>query len=192
MARILSRNSEWTSRELSGCLSGGGIAVAPCDTIYGILGHVPDTESGIRDIKGRAETKPFIVLQSSAELIVAASEQTIPEQLLGLWPGPLTLVVATGVGTTGFRVPADPFLRGVLDSTGPLYSTSVNFAGRPALCKISEIIDQFSDRVELIVDGGDLVGRVASTVLDVSTTPYRLLRPGAVELPEEIRALCEH
>lgn len=190
MARVLSKNSPSAGGDLCDCLSGMGIAIAPCDTIYGILGRAPETESRIRAIKGRAETKPFIILQSSAELILASSAQTIPGVLLDLWPGPLTLVVSSATGTTGYRVPADPFLRAILETTGALYSTSVNLAGQPSLSKTSDIIDQFMDRVDLIVTAGDLVGRVTSTVLDISTTPYRLLRAGAIELPEGILAQC--
>ncbi len=190
MTNIIDKNSESAGIELSRCLTQGGIAISPCDTIYGILGHVPETEEKIRSLKGRAEAKPFIVLQSSMELVIAASIQEIPEPLLMLWPGPLTLVVATSGGTTGFRIPADPLLRDVLRTTGAIYSTSVNFAGQPSLFRISEIIEQFAGQVDLVVDGGDMIGRSPSTVLDISTSPYRLLRDGAIKLPEDIRALC--
>ena len=173
---------------LSSSLLEGGIAIAPCDTIYGILGKAPDSAEKIRDLKGRADNKPFLVLEESAQRIVDQSKSEIPDALLSLWPGPITVVVATKTGTTGFRVPDDTFLRRVLRRTGPLYSTSVNKSGSPVLNTIQDIISEFEARVSLVVDAGDFEGHLPSTVVDISTVPYTLVRLGAIDLPESIMA----
>lgn len=190
MAEIIPKSDTTAEQKLTDCIQSGGIAVAPCDTIYGIVGKAPESEGIIRRVKGRGEDKPFLVLQPRIADVVEATDTVIPDELLDLWPGPLTLVVSTGDGTTGFRVPADPFLRNVLSRTGRIFSTSVNKSGQSALWRIDDIVAGFGNCVELIVDGGDLDGKIASTVLDISTRPYQLLRQGAATLPESIIRLC--
>lgn len=178
-------------RQLVRCIRGGGVAVSPCDTIYGIVGKAPETEHRIRTLKGRGEAKPFIVLEPTVDEVTRAAVEGIPDSLLALWPGPLTLIVRTKDGTTGYRVPSDPWLNGVLRQTGPVYSTSVNFSGGPSLWRIADIVARFESLVDLIVDGGNLQNRIPSTILDISVSPYKLLRKGALPLPEEVFRLCE-
>ena len=85
------------------------------------------------------------------------------------------------------RVPRDPLLAGLLRRLGrPLASTSVNRAGQAPLWRIREIVAEFEREVDLVVDAGDLEGRIPSTIVDLSVRPWRLLRPGAVRLPEEL------
>ena len=110
--------------------------------------------------------------------------------LLSLWPGPVTFIVRSSTGTLGCRVPADRFLQSILCETGPLYSTSVNFADQPSLARISDITEHFGEKVKVVIDGGDLAGRSPSSILDISVTPYRILRDGGAVLSKEIRELC--
>ncbi len=180
-------NSETTLIET---LAKGGIAVVPCDTIYGILGIVPDTEMKIREIKGRGEDKPFLQLLSSVKEIRALSRIPVDERVLGLLPGPLTLVLPLKSGdTVAVRMPDDAFLLRVIKSLGKrLYSTSVNFSGSPPCNTIGEIVAGFADRVDLILDGGDIPNPTPSTILDVTAKPYRILRQGACAVPVEMLA----
>jgi L-threonylcarbamoyladenylate synthase len=87
-------------------------------------------------------------------------------------------------GTVALRVPRDPLLLSLMaELKCPLCSTSVNRTGEPPLWRIQEILEQFEDSVDLVVDAGDRPAGVPSTILDVSTSPFRLLRSGAVEIP---------
>jgi len=175
----------------AGILREGGIVILPCDTIYGINGLFPETDSRIRSIKGRGETKPFLRLIRLKD-VPAVSSSPIPPELLGLWPGPLTLIVACEDGeTAGIRVPRDPFIQEILEILGkPLISTSVNRSGSPAVEQIREIIDQFEDEVDLIVDDGDREGALPSTILDITGFPYRIIRAGACILPPFVLDHC--
>ncbi|MCK4541047.1 MAG: L-threonylcarbamoyladenylate synthase [Spirochaetales bacterium] len=168
-------------------LSGGGIAILPCDTIYGIIGLMPDSEDRIRSIKGRGESKHFIVFLPGRD-VKPVSDIELTEKLLKFWPGPLTLIVPMrGGGTIGVRIPADPFLQKVLRGVGkPLYSTSVNRSGQPPLWNINSIVEEFSEEVDLIVDGGNHPGGIPSTVLDVTKKPYTVLRQGEIIIPEDL------
>lgn len=114
-------------------LSGGGVAIIPCDTVYGIVGAAPATEQRIRSIKGRGEDKPFLQLIPDASWVLRMSDREAPAALARHWPGPLTLVLpARRGGTVALRVPDSVFLRDLLIAIGqPLFSTSVNRSGLP-------------------------------------------------------------
>ncbi len=178
-------HAEDTLQQAASLLKSSQVIIAPCDTIYGFLGAVPDTDQAIRDIKGRGETKPFLQLIRS-EWIDELTPTVIDDRLKQLWPGPLTLIVENFQGsTTAFRVPQDDFLLELLSNVGrPLYSTSVNRSGEAPMHSLGDIIDAFADQVELIIDGGDIAGE-PSTILDITVTPWKVLRQGACRVPTE-------
>jgi L-threonylcarbamoyladenylate synthase len=170
---------------LADLLAGGGVAIMPCDTIYGIVGPAPGSEARLRELKGRGE-KSFLQLIAGPEWLARFGELRLPESLASYWPGPLTLICPAGEGSVALRVPADPGLRSLLERLDrPLYSTSVNRSGQPSLWRIAEILEQFEASVDLVVDAGDLPGRLPSTIVDVSQRPFRILRQGALELPPD-------
>ncbi len=168
-------------------LHAGGVVIIPCDTIYGLAGIAPDTEERIRQIKGRGENKPFLVLIKDYSWLSGITEEKVPEGLRSFWPGPLTVILPNREGgTTGVRIPKDDFLRKLLGEVGkPLYSTSVNRSGSKSLWKIRNIIEEFDRDVDLIIDDGDKPEALPSTVVDVSRKPFRVLREGAVKIPPE-------
>lgn len=168
-------------------LARGGVAIIPCDTVYGIVGRVPDTEARIRSIKGREETNPFLMLIGSVDQLRLISDVKLDPDLERLWPGPVTLVIPAGGRTVAVRLPDDAFLREVIVSlSAPIYSTSVNRSGSPPLEEVQRIVDLFESDVDLILDGGNLFGRRPSTILDVSSRPFRVLREGAARIPPEL------
>ena len=171
-------------------LSAGGIVILPCDTIYGICGIAPASEREIRDLKGRDRNKPLLILVSDLSMLGTIACVPSDERLLSFWPGPLTLVVRAKSGdTVAVRIPRDDFLLRVIDQTGPIYSTSVNISGNPPVNRIDEIAELFEKRVDLIVAGGDFSGQIASTVVDSTSDPYKLIRQGACRLPESLFAI---
>lgn len=183
---VLAAGSADATRRLAEVLARGGLAIVPCDTIYGLVG-LEETEARIRAVKGRGEDKPFLRLVADASWVRRLTGRDAPAPLARHWPGPLTLVVgAAGGGTVALRVPASPWLRdlvGTLDR--PLLSTSVNRAGRPALWRIGEIVAEFAGEVDLVLDGGDLPDALPSTVVDATARPFRVLRSGAFTVPPE-------
>ncbi|QEN04266.1 threonylcarbamoyl-AMP synthase [Thiospirochaeta perfilievii] len=183
---ILSKEDSF--EEIIDILENNGVVIVPCDTIYGILGKSPDTDSIIRSIKGRGEAKPFLHLISSVIQFNNLSVIPFPEDLEQYWPGPLTVVTTVKKGgTIAYRLPADPFLQDIVSHIEcPLYSTSVNTSGQKHLWKINDIIDKFENKVDLIVDDGDYEGREPSTVIDITSTPYKLIRQGVLKLPSQL------
>ncbi|MBQ6567163.1 MAG: L-threonylcarbamoyladenylate synthase [Treponema sp.] len=200
----IEKNDPRSSREAAECLSKGGIAILPTDTVYGfsgiadIKGQVKlSTDRLIRRIKGRGEDKPFIHLISSPEEISSYTDDRIPAGLLALWPGPLTIIVHikenspldTDLKTVAFRCPGDKWLRELIARAGrPVYSSSVNRSGSPVLQSISDIEKEFAEEAALIVRDGDKTGSLPSTIVSVEGGAVKVIRQGALKVPASLTA----
>lgn len=186
-----------TIKELASIFKKGGVAIVPTDTVYGFSGIVDDssenqmrTDDRIRQIKGRSETKPLIQLIADPSDIEKYSAVPIPQKLYSKWPGSLTIIVplkshvfvAGALSSVAFRCPGDQWLRSLIAECGkPLYSTSVNRSGCPVIERISEIKSEFEAEVDFIVDDGDRLGSVASTIVRLdSDGSYEVLRQGSL------------
>ena len=168
-------------------LKNGGVVIIPTDTVYGFSGIVASNggpQERIRSIKGRAETKPMIQLIAKPEDLALYTNDTIPDKLLGKWPGALTIIVNNVQGgTTAFRCPGDEWLRQVIALCGsPIYSTSVNRSGQPVLDSIADIQKEFADEVDLIVTDGDKKGALPSTLVSITDGDIKVLRKGEVKI----------
>lgn len=184
--KILKEHSDSAERA-AGFMKNGGTIIIPTDTIYGFSSIAGDGGARIRQIKGRAETKPFIELVDSVESAEKISAIKIPERILRFWPGPLTVIVPRkaefGGGTVALRCPGDDWLRKVIAFTGKsIYSTSVNRSGNPPMLRIEEILKEFEPEVDLIVCDGDSKQTAASTLVDITSGEIKVLRQGAVKL----------
>lgn len=171
------------------------VVIVPTDTVYGFSGTIPNTQNKIMEIKGRCESKSFIRLISSPKEIYNYTNQIIPDILMELWPGALTLIVklkdelATFSGeTVAFRCPGDLWLRNVIKKLGkPIFSTSVNKTGEPVMFSVQEMEAVFGEQVACIVDGESQVSKDAlpSTIIDLSGEKYKIIRQGSVKIPCE-------
>lgn len=171
------------------CIKKFGVVIIPTDTIYGFSSIVGDDGEKIRQIKGRAETKPFIELVDSIESAFKISTVEIPDDILKFWPGAVTVIVPRkkefGGGTVALRCPGDSWLRNVIKLSGKsIYSTSVNRSNFQPLSKIEEIIKEFEDEVSLIVCDGDKPNGIASTLVDITSGKIKVLRQGSVLIKE--------
>ncbi len=182
----------------------GQLIVIPTDTLYGIAAdpHSSEAVRALLHAKGRGETMPPPVLAAStAEALsyadwskvkkgaqLAAYSQAIADRY---WPGPLTLIIPTSTAfgwemgihgpTVAVRVPDDEVTRELLRATGPLAVTSANRTGEPPALSVEAARNYFGDRVRHYVDGGRAVAGVASTILDCSVWPVRVLREGTLD-----------
>jgi L-threonylcarbamoyladenylate synthase len=170
---------------LSGVLKSEGVAIVPCDTLYGIVGVVPGSEPRIRSIKGREADKPFLQLIADASWIELLSDARIPPGLTKHWPGPLTIVIPRrGGGNLAVRLPDSSFLIELISSLGTaIYSTSVNRAGQQPIWRFHDIRAEFERDVDLIVDAGDMPGGSPSTIIDATRRPAVVLRQGGLIVP---------
>ena len=100
-----------------------------------------------------------------------------------MWPGPLTVIVHNKYdsGNTAYRCPHDPWLIEILKKVKhPVYSTSANRSGSPIIEKIDILEKEFSSEVDLIIDDGDRVGLLASTIVTIENGTVKVLRQGSV------------
>ena len=193
---IILRSDSDSVECVSRVLLEGSVVVLPTDTVYGFSGVVPESEDVIRKIKGRDETKPFIHLIAEPEDIYRYTDEVLPDQLLAMWPGALTVIVPlkkrliTGeseVTTVAFRCPGDGWLRQIIKAVGkPIYSTSVNRSGQPVLSSVLEIDKEFGGEVKLIVDGGGTENALPSTLVKFEKGKCIILRQGDVCIPSSL------
>lgn len=189
-------NDEIYQQVVDSLLSGEVVAF-PTETVYG-LGAIATNEDAVQKIfqvKGRPADNPLIVHIASHEQ-VSRFVETIPPlatQLMeNFWPGPLTLVfkrkpsvlapsVTPNVETVGLRVPDHPVaLRLLTQLDEPVAAPSANKSGRPSPTIAAHVYEDLQEIIPFILDGGQTGLGVESTVLDVTTTPPTLLRPGGV------------
>ena len=170
-------------RLLSQTLLNDGVAILPSDTLYGFSCIQGRGEARIEAIKGRGTGKHFLKL-ALKEQLPKLTKQIPDTKLMSYWPGPLTLILK-GIKnpTEGIRVPDNKFIQDVLKAVGqPIISTSVNYSGQPPMTSIEEIIKEFEDKVDLIVDAGVLPPSLPSTIIDISTDKPQLVRQGQLRV----------
>ena len=177
-------------------IADGGLIAFRTDTFYG-LGADPLSRLAvkrIRQLKGREETKPILLLISDLDKV--ASFLTTPSELFlsmasRYWPGPLTLVsnahpdlpdeLTAGSGTIGLRLPDDDDVRNLVRACGgALTATSANLSGGLPSRSAEDVDVYFGDGIDLIVDGGYATVMQPSTVLDLSGPEPLLIREGAI------------
>lgn len=177
-------------------IASGGVVAFRTDTFYG-LGVDPFNAAAVarlRELKGREDDKPILLLISDAnqvERLIATRSDQFKIAAREFWPGPLTIVgsavaelpeeITAGTGTVGVRLPADESVREfVRECGGVLTATSANPAGREPARSAQDVASYFTKDLDLIVDGGEVTATEPSTVLDVLSSPPRIVREGAI------------
>lgn len=186
-------------------LRAGEVVALPTETVYGLAANALDEQAvaKIFQIKGRPAHNPIIVHVSGNEMARACTRHW-PELATKLsrafWPGPLTLVlpraknipalVTAGGETVGVRWPGHPFMQAVIRECGfPLAAPSANLSNQVSPTNAGHVRAQLDGKIPLIVDGGQAQVGIESTVLDLTVTPPRVLRPGMIH-EESLAAVC--
>ena len=154
-----------------------------CDTVYGLCARANSTNAEkIYKIKNRPENKSFITLTNFNCL--KESSLIIPDVLYDHWPCSLTAILSDKEGVThAVRVPNDDFVISLIDKVGPIFSTSANLSGEPILNTVEDIYNVFNNKIDFIIDkkitNADFI---PSTLVDFTSKPYRVLRPGSYDV----------
>ncbi|MCT4795838.1 L-threonylcarbamoyladenylate synthase [Exiguobacterium alkaliphilum] len=177
-------------------LKAGEVIAMPTETVYGLAGDATN-DVAIRKIfeaKGRPADNPLIVHVASVEQ-AGHFAQTIPpvaKRLMeAFWPGALTIIlpsngrasslVTAGLDSIGLRMPDHDAALDLIRSSGlGLAAPSANRSGRPSPTSAKHVADDLSGRIAGIMDGGPTGIGVESTVIDCTTEPATILRPGGV------------
>jgi L-threonylcarbamoyladenylate synthase len=184
----------------AGLIRAGRLVAFPTETVYGLgadAGHTGAVAAVFRG-KGRPATDPLIVHVPSADAagqVVADWPAQADLLAAAFWPGPLTLVlpkaefvldqVTAGRGSVAVRVPAHPVAMALLLAAGvPVAAPSANRFGRVSPTCADHVEEELSGVYDLLLDGGATPLGLESTVVDLSSGPARMLRPGAVTLED--------
>jgi L-threonylcarbamoyladenylate synthase len=175
-------------------LRAGGLVAFPTETVYGLGANARDAAAvaGIFAAKGRPANNPLIVHVPGPERVrevVADWPDAAARLAARFWPGPLTLVlpkhpdvpatVTAGGPTVAVRMPAHPVALALLHAEGvPVAATSANRSTQLSPTQAAHVLRGLDGRIDMVLDAGPTAGGLESTVLDLSTMPPRLLRPG--------------
>ena len=194
-------------QEAAEILKRGGLLGIPTETVYGLgaSGLDPEAVAHIFAAKGRPQDNPLILHVPSADWLERYCED-IPDAAYALaerfWPGPMTMIlrrkpivpdaVTAGLDTVGMRCPDHAVTRAIIAAAGvPVAAPSGNTSGRPSPTSAADMLEDMDGKIDGIVDGGPCTVGVESTIIDLTLTPPRLLRPGGVTLEQLRDALGE-
>ena len=187
----------------AGLLRSGGLVALPTDTVYGLAASLyrPDALRRIFEVKSRPEARSLPVLLAEPDALSLVSDDATPELLrfaARFWPGPLTLAVPARAGlpeellgpggTVGVRVPDHEAARALCAAVGgALAVTSANRSGEPPARTAGQVVEQLRHGVNLILDGGQTAGGVASTVVGFRSGEVAIYRDGPIA-PEDLES----
>jgi L-threonylcarbamoyladenylate synthase len=189
-------------------LRAGKLVAFPTETVYGLGAHALDARAVLQIFaaKGRPANNPLIVHVAEvaqAQRLVGkwpSQAQRLAEQF---WPGPLSMVLAkqpavpdevtAGSPTVALRIPAHPVARQLIAIAGvPVAAPSANRSTRISPTTADHVLSGLDGRVDLVLDAGPTSGGLESTVVDLTSLPPRLLRPGLIALEALAETLGQH
>ena len=208
MTKIIKINPEKIDMELleeAACvIKHGGLVAFPTETVYG-LGADSFNEEAVKNIfkaKGRPSDNPLIShIADLGEIERFARE--IPDCAVKLaeefWGGPLTMVlkkrkgipdsVTAGLDTVAVRLPSHSVSNALIRLSGTaIAAPSANLSGSPSPTTARHCIADLFGRVDMIIDGGDSMIGIESTVVDCTTEVPTILRPGMISA-EDMREI---
>lgn len=179
----------------------GNLVIFPTETVYGIGANALDSKA-VDDIfiaKGRANDNPLIVHIAEFDMLEDLVKEITPlEQKImdSFMPGPFTLIlkkkdiipnnVSANLDTVGIRMPANKIAHDLIKEAGvPIAAPSANISSRPSGTNIEDIKEEFNNKVDIIIDGGETSVGLESTVVKVIDGIPTILRPGKIT-PEDI------
>lgn len=177
-------------------IKNGGLVAFPTETVYGLGGDAlnPQASRKIYAAKGRPSDNPLIVHVASKGSVYEIAEEVSEKAkklMDAFWPGPLTLVfkkndrvpveTTGGLSTVAVRMPSDRIASAFIAAAGGFVAApSANVSGRPSTTTAAHVMEDLNGRIEMILDGGQAVIGLESTIVDVSVPEPVILRPGII------------
>ena len=199
--RVISQKEPGCAAYAAQLIKDGQLVAIPTETVYGLgaNGLNTDAVAKIFEAKGRPQDNPLILHIADPTQITEICH-SIPACAYALaakfWPGPLTMVLpakdcvpkctTAGLPTVAVRCPDNAVTREVIRLAGvPVAAPSANLSGKPSTTTAQHVLDDHNGKIPLIVDDGACRVGVESTIVDLTETPPRLLRPGGIT-PEQL------
>ena len=181
-------------------LKKGGVVIFPTDTAYGIGCRMDDEKAVQRlfEIRKRPENKPLLILVNSVKMAREYWE-SIPQDVTNklikrYWPGPLTLVlhsakekvsraITAGTNNLGIRYPDNELVLKLINEVGvPILGPSANFHGGKTPYRFEDLDPKLVSLVDYVLSGEASSYNKASTIIDCSRKPWKVIREGAVKI----------
>lgn len=187
--------------EVANALNKGKIVVFPTDTVYGIGTNAYDKDAceRIYEVKGRPKNKPLSVLISNISMLKEMVEDISPieQKMIDIfWPGPLTIkfkkkagvlpsVVSAGDEYIRIRLINEGLIYKLIKTSGvPIVAPSANLSGSLTGTKIENIVKELGDKVDYILDCGDIENDTVSTIVQVEDGQVLIIREGKIKREE--------
>ncbi len=201
---VLDQENENTAGIASAIIRAGGLVALPTETVYGLGadGLNENAVDKIYEAKGRPKDNPMILHVTGMEQVESLCHH-IPETAYLLaerfWPGPLTIILPAkphiprrttgGLSTVAVRCPDNAVTRQVIALSGTaIAAPSANLSGKPSTTTAQHVLHDHDGHIDAVIDGGPCRVGVESTIIDLTETPARLLRPGGIT-PAQLRSV---
>lgn len=183
--------------EAAALIRAGELVAFPTETVYGLGADGLNREAvaKIFQAKGRPGDNPLILHISALDQItplIACELSPVAKKMAdAFWPGPLTMIfpksarvpenVSAGLSTVAIRFPAHPDAQRLIAAAEtPIAAPSANRSGKPSPTTANHVFEDMDGRIPLILDGGECLVGVESTVVDMTGSVPHILRPGGI------------
>ena len=194
--KYLSDVEEAKLQQAGEILKQGGLVAFPTETVYGLGGDALNKDSSrkIYAAKGRPSDNPLIVHICKFDDIYPIVKE-VPEEARRIadafWPGPLTMILPKsdkvpmettgGLETVAIRMPSHPVAQKLIAyGGGYVAAPSANVSGKPSPTVAKYVVEDMMDKIDVIIDGGEVGIGLESTIIDLTVSPPQILRPGYI------------
>jgi L-threonylcarbamoyladenylate synthase len=203
MIEIIRELNEITLQKVVRIIDDGGVIAFPTETVYALAADASNFAAveKIYTIKRRFNDKPLPILVGDVYQAkrIAEFDERAQKLAFRLFPGPITLVLKSKIhsnlaknvnqesGTVGIRMPNNLFAIKILQAVGrPLVGTSANISTQKSAITGEEVLRDFDNQIDLLIDNGKTDIGIPSTIIDLTNDKSKILREGAIS-----RALIE-
>lgn len=183
--------------EVKDIVLNGGLIGLPTETVYGLAANAKDEQAvtKIYEVKGRPSDNPLIIHIHSKEQLedfTYAIDERIDKLMDAFWPGPISFIlplkkgclcskVSGGLSSVAVRMPSHSVGRQLLQIIDePLAAPSANLSGRPSPTTFKHVFHDLNGRIDGIIQAEQSEEGLESTVLDCTSFPYKIARPGSI------------
>lgn len=193
---VVEKADEASIRRAGEILKSGGLVAFPTETVYGLGANGLDADAAakIYAAKGRPSDNPLIIHITDRKALdtIAAHVSSKAEKLMeAFWPGPMTLIfpkkdivpygTTGGLETVAVRMPSHPVALAVIEAGGGyIAAPSANTSGKPSPTRAEHVAEDFTGKIDMILDGGPVDIGLESTIVDVTGETPVILRPGYI------------
>jgi L-threonylcarbamoyladenylate synthase len=194
--KVYKNLNEKDIEEIAEEIKKGAVIAFPTETVYGLGCDIYNKEATdeIFKLKKRDSDKALIVHISNLNQADKIAYLTDDFYILAnkFFPGPLTLIankkkdvdILSSNNTIAIRQPNNIKTLSVIDKSGPIFGTSANISNNKSPIHSNEVISVFKNKLPIIIDDGLCSDKKPSTILDLTSNPYRILREGSISKKE--------